>query len=371
MISFFVGTTAELIKMAPVYHELAERGARPRLWYTGQHVAGVPELLGLLGMAEPDLWLARGARGRTIERPMDVPSWGGSLLAATWRQRHELARQLNVDGRPLIMVHGDTFTTLIGAVLGRLLGADVAHVEAGLRSGSLRSPFPEEANRRLAARFTDVHFAPTDREIANLAGTRGRIIATHANTVVDSIRLLRGRAATGDAQALPSQYGVSTLHRFELLRDESRLREIVHVLRDSASSGRPILFFAGSHEVQRLREMNLMGCFDDQRLQLRKKLPYGPFLQVLAGASFVITDSGGLQEECAYLGIPCLVHRGRTERHQGLGENVVLSRLEISAVCRFLDTYEVLRVDSELAGYQPSKVIVDTLVELGYVRGRL
>src|SRR4051794_35094260 len=181
LISIFVGTTAELIKMAPVYHELTRRQARPRLWFTGQHVAGVDEMLGILRMPAPDIWLARGARNRSLERPADVPVWAASLGRSLVAHRSELREQLTADGgRPLVIVHGDTFTTVVGALFARRLGATVAHVEAGCRSGSLRSPFPEEANRRVAARLTDIHFAPTDREVNNLKGARGVVVDTGA-----------------------------------------------------------------------------------------------------------------------------------------------------------------------------------------------
>jgi UDP-N-acetylglucosamine 2-epimerase (non-hydrolysing) len=366
LISFIVGTTAELIKMAPVYHDLTNRGVRPRLWYTAQHVAGVEETLAHLNLPMPDIWLTRGVRGRSLERSADVPHWLGDLAQGLGRNRRRLRSDLlEGDGRPLVVVHGDTFTTPIGALFGRSLGVTVAHVEAGMRSGSVRSPFPEELNRRLTSRLTDIHFAPTAREVYNLRARRGVVVETGANTVIDAVRLLSDRGVR--PAGLPAKYGIATLHRFELLRDDEQLRKIVTLLEQEGTDETPIVFFAGAHEQDRLRAIGLVSRFDGRRLRLKHKLAYSEFLQVLAGTSFVVTDSGGLQQECAYLGIPCVVHRERTESHQGLGDNVVLSRMDIAVVRDVVRSHEDLRRGSQLNAFSPSKVIGDTLDLLGHL----
>ena len=115
--------------------------------------------------------------------------------------------------------------------------ATVAHVEAGMRSHSLRHPFPEEANRRLAGLLVDIHFAPSEREVANLAGRRGVVVNTGANTAIDALRF-----ALGDVQVQAGDYGVATLHRFELLHDSARLRQTVEwLVRGVPGPGDPLL----------------------------------------------------------------------------------------------------------------------------------
>jgi UDP-N-acetylglucosamine 2-epimerase (non-hydrolysing) len=362
VIAFVVGTTAELIKIAPVFHACVARGATCAIWFTSQHVEAVPDLLKRLDLPEPQRYLARGIDGHDLHRPRDVPRWVWQLLRTVVPQRARLRRELTADGRvPLVVVHGDTFTCVVGALLGRFLRVDVAHVEAGLRSGSWRSPFPEELNRRVTARLVDLHFAPTSVEVANVAG-RGTVVLTEANTVVDSLKLLR-EAASGDLP--PRSYGVVTLHRFELLRDAVAFRQVLELLAEAAGRT-PLVFFAGAQERERIDRLGLRSLFSE-RFSLRSKASYVEFLPILAGASFVVTDSGGLQEECAYLGLPCAVHRERTERRQGLGRNVVLTGLDLEVLSDFLRDPCRFRRDAEVEQHHPSEVIADTLHSLGHL----
>lgn len=364
MIAFIAGTTAELIKLAPVHHELVRRGTRPLLWFTGWHVRSVPSVLRDLELPEPDVWLRPGS-APDLDRVSAVPAWASRVVGTLHRRRRELAAALRTDGRPpLVVVHGDTFTTVVGSYAGRhLLDARVAHIEAGLRSGSLLSPFPEELDRRLAARAVDLHFAPTQREVDNLRRARGTVVETQANTVVDAVRFaLRRDSGAGD---LPARYAVATLHRFELLSRPEQYREALGLLKD-ASAGLPVLYLAGAPEREHIARHQLEPLFDE-RFQLRPKKSYLDFLPVLAGATFVVTDSGGLQEECAYLGIPCAIHRRRTERHLGLDQNVVLTGMDPAVLREFLSDYERRRRPSAVDAFHPSRVIVDSLARLGYV----
>lgn len=361
MIAFVVGTTAELIKIAPVFHACTARGATCAIWFTSQHVEAVPELLKRLDLPEPQRLLAPGIDGHDLHRPRDVPRWVWQLLRTVVPARRRLRRELAADGRvPLVVVHGDTFTCVVGALLGRFLGVKVAHVEAGLRSGSWRSPFPEELNRRVTARLVDVHFAPTPVEVANLAGARGTVVLTGANTVVDSLKLLQTGSQTSE-----KPYGVVTLHRFELLQDPQAFRQVLELLA-AAAERTPMLFFAGAPERERITRLGLQSLFEGS-MELRSKSSYLEFLPVLAGAAFVVTDSGGLQEECAYLGLPCAIHRERTERQQGVGHSVVLTGLDLTVLSDFLDDPSRYRRPGEVEQHHPSETIADTLSDRGHL----
>lgn len=363
MIAFIVGTTAELIKIAPVYHEIRALGGEPRIWFTSQHTTEVPDTLADLGLPEPDQWLAGPSRSG-LESPGQVPGWVWQIARRTVRGRADLRAELVSDGRPgLVVVHGDTFTTLYGSIIGRLLGARVAHVEAGTRSGSLLSPLPEEANRRLAAHLVDLHFAPTQREVDNLRHRGGVVVNTQANTVIDAIRLAM------DKQPEPEdgpRVGLVTLHRFELLQRPEKFAEVLTALQ-RRSEQLPLVYLAGGPERERIAQGGLEHLFDDEHFRLRPKARYLEFLPMLARAELVVTDSGGLQEECAYLGVPCAIHRERTERHQGLGENIVLTGMQLPVLEAFLDDHEAHRRPSALEKYRPSRQIAETLQTLGYV----
>ncbi|WP_216213447.1 UDP-N-acetylglucosamine 2-epimerase [Amycolatopsis aidingensis] len=366
MIAFLVGTTAELIKIAPVYHAIAARGTTPKIWFTAQHVDEVADTLADLRLPEPDVWLVPREQAQGLRTPAQVPGWAATVARTAWSMRTRLRATLAEDGKPpLVMVHGDTFTTPYGALIGkRMLGARVAHVEAGARSGSLLSPLPEELNRKIAARLTDIHFAPTEREVGNLGSARGIVVNTEANTAIDAMRLAID--AEPPVTGVPEKFGLATLHRFELISRGDKYREVLEMLREHGTSRMPVLYLAGGPERERIARLGLEGLFDDERFIIQPKLRYLQFLPLMARAQFVVTDSGGLQEECAYLGLPCAIHRQRTERLQGIGSNIVLTELRADVLSDFLNTYETRRVESTLDRYHPSRIIVDTLAQLGY-----
>jgi UDP-N-acetylglucosamine 2-epimerase (non-hydrolysing) len=360
LIAFIVGTTAELIKIAPVYHELRTRGRASEIWYTGQHIEELEATLADLDLPHPQQWLVPAESARNLARPAQVPGWVGRLVATVWRHRRALRRRLRADGTPpVVLVHGDTFTCPIGAVVGRLLGAHVGHVEAGLRSGSLRHPFPEELNRRVAGRLVQFHFAPTQREAENLRRHRGLVVTTGANTIIDAVRYaLSHPKETG--LTLPAEYGLATLHRYELVSRPEMYRAALETLKEY-SSRLPIVYFAGASERERLEQYGLLDLFDEKDFRIEEKLSYVAFLPILARARFVVTDSGGLQEETAHLGIPCAVHRDRTERHDGEGRSVTITGFSIPALRRFLDDPEPYRGGGLNEEIHPSRVIVDAL----------
>lgn len=363
MVAFIAGTTAELIKVSPVIREIRNRGEEPILWWTAMHGAVPGALLGQQGLAGVVVRNLHAA-GRTdpLTRPLSAARWMTETLLSAYMQRVVLRADLEsgVSRRPLLVIHGDTFSTAIGAEIGRRLSSTVAHVEAGMRSNSLRHPFPEEANRRLAGLLVDIHFAPSQREVTNLTGRRGVVVNTGANTAIDALR-----HALGGQPVEPGEHGIATLHRFELLHDPKRLTQTIQWLQ-AESRQRPMRFYAGASDRVALGRADLMQAFDE-RLEMREKLPHQEFAREVAKAAFVVTDSGGLQQECTYLGIPALIHRERTETFVGLGENVVLSKFDKGIWDDFFVDPESRRKASVLDSFHPSMTIVDFLVRAGFV----
>lgn len=360
-ITFIAGTTAELIKVSPVMRELDRLGEPYQLWSTSQHVTGVEESLAGLAVRRPDRHLLAERHRVHVAASRQVPGWALRLLVNVVAGRQELKREARAGGtRGVVVVHGDTFSTVLGSLIGRFLGARVAHVEAGLRSGSLLNPFPEEINRRIVGRLATLHFAPTPREVDNLrkAHAPGTYVETGANTVVDALRQAVHEKI--EDIELPEEFGLVTLHRYELLRQGETFSTILRALAGETSD-LPLVMVAGQAERQRIRELGLDDLFGD-RFRLIDKRPYARFLPVLTRASFVVTDSGGLQEECAVLGIPCAVHRERTERYQGIGENVVLTRMDLDRLGEFLAHWRDYRRPSTLGEFHPSQIIAEHLV---------
>jgi UDP-N-acetylglucosamine 2-epimerase (non-hydrolysing) len=356
------GTTGELIKLAPVLLRLDGRGHRYLLATTGQQVQQIPSFLEQFGLRQPDVWLARGSRGRDLRVNREIPGWLATVLRSSARERRRLRRTLRAGaGKPLVLVHGDTMTTVLGSMIGRSLRTPVAHIEGGLRSFDLRHPFPEELNRKLATALSRIHYAPGAWAAANLRG--GEVVDTGSNTIRDSLELV----PDGEPPvAVPrGPFGIVSLHRFELLNNRRLLTETVEVLADAARRS-PLLFVDHPVTVAALERFALGPLFDGESFVRIPRLPFFDFVRAQRRCAFVITDSGGSQEECYYLDLPCLVHRVKTERREGLGENAVLSGMSSDVLREFLGNPARYRRTTSLPGASPSEVIVDDLERRGF-----
>lgn len=335
MIAVVYGTTGELIKLAPVLATLRDRREPVLTICTGQQVQQIPQLLDDFGLDQPDLWLGHGYRGRDLERAAWIPPWLGEVCARFAGRFRTIVEELRAGpGRPLVLVHGDTFTTVVGGLIGRSLRASVAHLEAGLRSGDWRNPFPEELDRLAASKLASIHLAPGQWAADNLrrAGVRGEIVNCGGNTIRDALDLV----PTGDVEIpLPSvPFGLVSIHRFELLGNTRAFRAILVLLSDAARRA-PLLFVDHPVTAAAIADQGLEGLFHPGLRRIPRQR-YFRFISLLKASSFLVTDSGGSQEECAYLGHPCLVHRAATERQDGLGGPVVLTRLDLAIASTFL-----------------------------------
>ncbi len=207
----------------------------------------------------------------------------------------------------IVIVHGDTLCTLLGSVFAKAAGAMLMHIEAGVRSGSLSRPFPEEISRRMVSRLTNVHFAPGDRETMNLERHRGEIINTLHNTSRDALFEKSKFMNFGD-----DGYLVVTLHRNELISNKKRFSEIAEKIIELSESFQ-IKWFVGNHERASLRGIGYLDRVMTSRIELCERIKHEDFIKVFSRAQCVITDSGGLQSECNDLGIPVIVHRKESE----------------------------------------------------------
>ena len=363
MILVLFGTTGELIKLAPVLLRLDGRGHPYLLATTGQQVQQIPGFLEQFGLRQPDLWLARGARGRDLRVNSDIPGWVARVTHSWLRERRRVRGALqNGPGRALVLVHGDTMTTVLGSMIGRSLRATVAHIEGGLRSYDLRHPFPEELNRKVATALSRIHYAPGAWAASNLR--RGEIVDTGSNTIRDSLELVSNEPPS---LALPRRpFGIVSLHRFELLNNRRLLAETIEVLAEAALRT-PLVFIDHPVTIAALERFGLAHHFDASTFLRIPRLRFFDFVRVERRSAFVVTDSGGSQEECYYLDLPCLVHRVKTERREGLGENAVLSGMSSDVLRHFLDEPTRFSRRTALAAASPSELIVGDLERRGFV----
>jgi UDP-N-acetylglucosamine 2-epimerase (non-hydrolysing) len=315
------GTRPEAIKMAPLVHALSAHEAIDcRVCVTGQHRHMLDQVLCLFGI-EPEFDLDIMRAGQT---PGDVT---GAILAAM--------PQVFDGFRPdVVLVHGDTATTFATALASYYAQIPVGHVEAGLRTGNLYSPWPEEANRKLTAALTRWHFAPTDSARQNLLkeGVRDLDIHVTGNTVIDALfDTLRRIDSEGHRR-------VELQSRFPWLPEAGRIilvtghrrenfgrgfENICDALRRIALSSPDTLIVYPVHLNPNVRGPVLRSLGDLPNVILEEPLEYQEFVYLMRASWLVLTDSGGIQEEAPSLGKPVLVMRDTTERPEAVAAGTV------------------------------------------------
>ena len=288
-----VGTRPEIIKMAPIVFECQRRGVPFAIIHSGQHYTKSMD-----GLFFEQLGLPRPARRLCVgsdTRERQVMRAAAGLEGAFAREEP-----------PAVLVQGDTNTVLAGAVAAQKLGIKLGHVEAGLRSDDLC--MPEEFNRRMADQVSDLLFAPTSYAAANLRreGVRGRILVT-GNTIVDSVMRNSDRASSPPM----GRYFLASLHRQESVDDKATLSGIIRALQDiRRAHGTPVVLPLHPRSKKMARRFGIgFGS-----LHVTGPVGYLDFLGLEKGASLVLTDSGGVQEEACVLGVPCVTMRESTER---------------------------------------------------------
>ena len=361
MIHFVVGTRAQLLKLAPVMQECSSRGLAWRWIYTAQHKRTIDEILSFFDLEEPDYVMGhRGDEARSLGR---MASWASSAVREIIRPRTALGGMTGTNH--IVLTHGDTFSTVVGALLGKLTRTPVMHVESGLRSYRLFDPFPEELNRLATFALTEFYACPGPRALRNVARYRGRKIDTGANTQVDvldyGLRNLHKSRLVPPAEA----YAVVSVHRYENVYSRRRFGIIVDAIESAAERLHVVM---PRHPVteSRLERLGWTGRLEaNPRIRLLPRLPYEDYLKLIANAEFVMTDGGGNQEELSYLGVPTLVLRDRSEREEGLGENAVLSRLDQETMNEFFLSYERHRRATKTRSHRPSSLITDVIARYG------
>lgn len=360
MIHFIIGTRAQLIKTAPIMAECRRLGIEYNFIFLAQHRQTIYEIIDLFGIKRPDLVLGDAGAG-DISSAARLAVWAGKVLSLGIRKKGQVFRR---DSNGIVLVHGDALPALLGAVLAKAAGLKVGHVEAGLRSFDFLRPFPEELTRVLIWKLglADFYFCPNDWALANVERYRGIKINTGCNTLLDSLRAALEFRPSDEAEIMPrGEYGIVTLHRFETLSSRQRLDEVVEIIGEITRQIK-LLFILHPPTLAVLRTTGLYDVLErDPNIELRPRYDYFRFIRLLKSSRFVITDGGSNQEECFYLGHPCLLLRDTTERREGLGENVTLSRFDPAAIAGFVRDHESFRREMPALEVRPSRVILDTI----------
>jgi UDP-N-acetylglucosamine 2-epimerase (non-hydrolysing) len=290
--------------MAPIVHELRRQpDLEARVIVTAQHREMLDQVLAAFEV-RPD-------------RDLDLMRAGAGLAELTARLVGALDEALAAERPDFVLVQGDTTTAFVGGLAAFYRQIPVGHVEAGLRSGDLYDPFPEEANRRLAGVVSTLHFAPTERARANLRreGVPADAIRLTGNTAIDALRYTLARLPPAPA-ASSRRLILMTLHRRE--NWGARLRSACEAVGDVLLERGDVEVVLPMHRNPIVRDAIREVLGGRERVELTEPLDYPGLVDLQRRAYMVMTDSGGIQEEAPSLGKPILVLRQTTERPEGV-----------------------------------------------------
>lgn len=306
-VALVAGTRPEVIKLAPLRLEMIRRHWRVSWISTNQQKELNVQALEALGIV-PDV-------------ETRAPDNAGSVAQRLAQLTSGLDQAFQAIDPDLVVVQGDTSSTVAGALAAFAGGRRLAHVEAGLRTGDMAAPFPEEGWRRVVTQLANWHFAPTERAAANLlaAGTPPDSVFMTGNTGVDAIlHLARPLRPVAHPRRAKRQIMV-TLHRRELW---DRLDDVLSSLIAIRDRFEDVEIVFVLHANPRLREPVMRRLDGQPRITVQEPLPYAAFLQLIGASHLVLSDSGGIQEEAPVLGVPVLVLRETTERQEAVEAGV-------------------------------------------------
>lgn len=305
------GTRPEAVKMAPIIKAMEnDEKFDYKVCVTAQHRDMLDQVLRIFDI-EPDYDLNIFEKGQT-------------LTQITCRALTGLEGVVEEFKPDLILVQGDTTTVFTGALAAFYHQVKIGHVEAGLRSGNLYSPYPEEANRMLTGVLTNFHFAPTETSKANLLreGYDENKIFITGNTAIDALKWVIDKNYKFDDDTINNidfenkKVILLTAHRRENIGEP--MENIFSAVRDIVDENNDVEVIYPMHLNPKVREIAEKILGNTDRVHLTEPLDYLPFTNLMSRCYLVVTDSGGIQEEAPSLGKPVLVVRKETERPEGI-----------------------------------------------------
>ena len=316
-----VGARPNFMKLAPVHAALKERKVPQTIVHTGQHYAATMSdvFFAQLGLPEPDTNLEVRSASHAVQ---------------TARVMEGLERVLMETEPRCVLVYGDVNSSAAAALVCAKMGVTLAHVEAGLRSRD--RTMPEEINRLVTDTLSDVLYTPSEDADENLRaeGMAADRVVRVGNVMIDTlVRLLPAARVQWEQHwhsRVPQRFALVTLHRPSNVDDSHVLARLLDALIE-ISGDLPVVFPVHPRTLARSDSFDLGARLD--RVQLMPPIGYIEFLALQQHASVVITDSGGVQEETTYLGVPCLTVRENTERPDGVAGDQRFGRPRLSATC--------------------------------------
>lgn len=351
--TFWVGTEAELIKLFPIMIEMDKNNIKYDILSTGQNNILESTLIKVISLNTKIHILSKG------------PSKKSTLSLLMWFLNTTIVSLFKLERvkQHILIIHGDTISTLMGAFVGFFKSYKIAHVEAGLRSFNYLKPFPEEICRVIASQFVTLHFCPNDKAIQNLEKNKGLKFNTQVNTLFDSLSYFRDLKQSKNLIHF-EKYFVFVIHRQENLFDANFVINVVNLILEK-SKQIPCVFILHEPTKVLLQKLNVLdNVLNSENIMTLPRIPYFDFMSVLQKAEFLITDGGSNQEESYYMGLPCLILRTETERNEGLGHNAFLAGKDINRISTFFSDHVNFRKENLTTSETPSSIILKSLEKI-------
>jgi UDP-N-acetylglucosamine 2-epimerase (non-hydrolysing) len=297
---------------------------------TGQHHETMQDLLDEFGVKSAQVTATSAKEHSTI---LSLITWLPMAYLGIKKQLKALSPDPNLVN---ILVHGDTLSTVIGALVGRQLGACVVHLESGLTSNKMFDPFPEELSRRIVFRLSNIAMCPNPEAAKHMRNKHPKCqtIDTGGNTILDAIKLTGIRRTVFHSE---SRYVVASLHRFQNIYNVRRLADLVELLENIAKTHQVYFVLHPATRKRLIKTELLIRLEMHTGITLHPRLGYSDFLRLAAESACVLTDGGSNQEELAALGVPTIVMRQTTERSDGLGKNAIIEGELANGVLSYIE----------------------------------
>lgn len=347
MITFVIGTHAELIKTFPIMIELQRLGIDYNFISTGQHELTRSAID--FGVKIPIvLDKKNGFKGHT-----------GNAIIWAFTSIFPLKKKLKEVNATIVLCHGDTMSTMCAVIAAKLNKIPCMHIEGGLRSYNIKEPFPEEIIRRIVDKLCDIAFVPSMDCAKNLKKNKSVVTG---NTVYDSLQSLY---KPDRCVVSTKKYAIATIHRHENIKSKERMTNIVNILSQCPIE---VKVFLHGNTKEKLQEYGLLQTLS-QHTRIQNTIDYRHFLQVMSKSSLVYTDGGSMSEECVFFNIPCIILRMTTERKELLlRSDQFLTELNVDntkiKVNEFLENKFKNMFNPYYHNISPAKAIVSILLSV-------
>lgn len=357
MIFIILGTKGQFMKMFPLMKMFDKEGIDYKFIHTGQHYGIIEDNIKRFNVRKPDIYLT--IKKEDLKNIWEMARWFPKVL---WN-----ARTLPIKKSDWVIIHGDAESTLLGFLIGKYFRANIAHVEAGYRSGNILEPFPEELIRRVVDKFATVAFVPYPEFVSHIKNKQSAIV-TNGNTVFDSVKYALDAKASETAKKLMKKpYVVFLVHRKENLFVKERAALIVKTLELILKKRFRVIWPIHTNTKFELQKQGLWERIEKlsskHDLVMNYFFDYPDFMHLVKESAFVASDGGGLQKETYFMNVPMLILRKKTEHEPGVGENSYLSYLDKKNINFFLNNYKKFGRHAKITG-NPSKIVLGFFVKL-------